>query len=56
MSDKLADEKLEAALEAAFAEATRRYQARGFQRRVGFGSKPALISVYAKFASGPYSW
>ena len=45
MSDKLADEKLEAALEAAFAEATRRYQARGFQRRVGFGSKPALISV-----------
>jgi nicotinamidase-related amidase len=38
-------EKLEAALEAAFAEATRLYQANGFQRRVGFGSKPALISV-----------
>ena len=36
---------LEQALEAAFAEATRRYKERGFQRRVGFGSKPALISV-----------
>lgn len=45
MSDSLADKQLEAALEAAFAEATRRYQARGFQRRVGFGAKPALISV-----------
>src|SRR3954465_9612666 len=45
MPDNLADKQLEAALEAAFAEATRRYQARGFQRRVGFGSKPALINV-----------
>jgi len=36
---------LEQALEAAFAEATRRYQQRGFQRRVGFGKKPALINV-----------
>ncbi len=36
---------LEQALEAAFAEATRRYKDRGFQRRVGFGNKPALISV-----------
>jgi len=33
------------ALEAAFAEATRRYRERGFQRRVGFGNKPALINV-----------
>ena len=41
----IADKKLEAALEAAFAEATRLYQGSGFQRRVGFGSKPALISV-----------
>lgn len=40
MSDKLTD-----ALEAAFEEATRRYRERGFQRRVGFGKKPALISV-----------
>ena len=40
MSDKLTD-----ALEAAFAEATRRYKERGFQRRVGFGKKPALINV-----------
>ena len=38
-------EQLEKALEAAFAEATKRYQARGFQRRIGFGKKPALISV-----------
>ena len=45
MPNDLADKQLEAALEAAFAEATRRYQARGFQRRVGFGAKPALISV-----------
>lgn len=38
-------ENLEQVLEAAFAEATRRYQSRGFQRRVGFGKRPALISV-----------
>ena len=38
-------DKLNEALEAAFAEATRRYRERGFQRRVGFGRKPALISV-----------
>lgn len=36
---------LENALQAAFEEATRRYQKRGFQRRVGFGKRPALISV-----------
>lgn len=29
----------------AFAQATELYQARGFQRRVGFGKKPALINV-----------
>lgn len=29
----------------AFAEATELYQQRGFQRRVGFGKKPALINV-----------
>lgn len=40
MADKLTE-----ALEAAFAEATRRYRASGFQRRVGFGKKPALINV-----------
>jgi maleamate amidohydrolase len=38
-------DNLTEALEAAFAEATRRYRERGFQRRVGFGSKPALINV-----------
>ena len=36
---------LEQVLEAAFAEATRKYQSSGFQRRVGFGKRPALISV-----------
>lgn len=40
MADKLTE-----ALEAAFAEATRCYRDRGFQRRVGFGNKPALINV-----------
>lgn len=40
MADQLTE-----ALEAAFAEATRRYRERGFQRRVGFGVKPALINV-----------
>ena len=39
------DTNLNAALEAAFAEATALYQNRGFQRRVGFGRKPALINV-----------
>jgi N-carbamoylsarcosine amidase len=38
-------DQLEKALEAAFAEATRRYKERGFQRRVGFGKRPALINV-----------
>ncbi|KMZ12707.1 N-carbamoylsarcosine amidase [Candidatus Burkholderia humilis] len=28
-----------------FAEATELYQQRGFQRRVGFGKKPALVNV-----------
>lgn len=37
--------ELEQALQDAFAEATRRYQERGFQRRIGFGDKPALINV-----------
>lgn len=36
---------LDDALAQAFAESTRRYQERGFQRRVGFGKKPALINV-----------
>ena len=43
--DELRLSDLEAALEAAFAEARRRYRERGFQRRVGFGRKPALINV-----------
>ena len=36
---------LMAMLEQAFEESTKLYKERGFQRRVGFGKKPALISV-----------
>jgi N-carbamoylsarcosine amidase len=36
---------LNAVLEEAFAEASSIYRERGFQRKVGFGAKPALISV-----------
>ena len=39
------DTELNAMLKQAFAEATKLYQERGFQRRVGFGRKPALINV-----------
>lgn len=38
-------EDLQARLEEAFAIASKLYQERGFQRRVGFGRKPALINV-----------
>jgi N-carbamoylsarcosine amidase len=38
-------QELEAALQKAFDESTRIYKERGFQRRIGFGRKPALISV-----------
>lgn len=36
---------LMAMLNQAFEESTKLYQERGFQRRVGFGKKPALVSV-----------
>ena len=36
---------LQSMLDQAFAQATKLYQERGFQRRVGFGKRPALISV-----------
>jgi N-carbamoylsarcosine amidase len=39
------DTELDKALNAAFAQASELYQGRGFQRRVGFGSRPALINV-----------
>ena len=38
-------DSLEAALEEAFARASELYAQRGFQRRIGFGRKPALINV-----------
>ncbi|NHN93785.1 isochorismatase family protein [Acetobacter sicerae] len=37
--------ELDRLLEQAFDEGTRLYQERGFQRRIGFGSRPALVSV-----------
>ena len=37
--------ELNAMLQKAFAKATEIYRKRGFQRRVGFGRKPALINV-----------
>jgi nicotinamidase-related amidase len=40
-----ATQDLDALLQRAFDESTRIYQERGFQRRIGFGRKPALISV-----------
>lgn len=37
--------ELDKMLQAAFDAASKLYQERGFQRRIGFGSRPALISV-----------
>ncbi|MEW9921293.1 isochorismatase family protein [Marimonas sp. MJW-29] len=39
------EEDLDAVLQKAFDESTRIYAERGFQRRIGFGKKPALVSV-----------
>ena len=39
------NEALDAALQKAFDESTRIYRERGFARRIGFGRRPALISV-----------
>ncbi|MGD9919386.1 MAG: isochorismatase family protein [Paenirhodobacter sp.] len=44
MSD-LDPKELDRLLKQAFAAATKLYQERGFQRRVGFGKRPALVSV-----------
>jgi nicotinamidase-related amidase len=41
----LNDQQLNDILQQAFDASTRIYQERGFQRRIGFGAKPALISV-----------
>ena len=38
-------ENLEATLQEAFDASTKIYEERGFRRRIGFGKKPALISV-----------
>ena len=37
--------ELKQRLEEAFRAATKLYQMRGFQRRIGFGRKPALVNV-----------
>ncbi|MEM7254375.1 MAG: isochorismatase family protein [Pseudomonadota bacterium] len=39
------DEELKAALEKLFAADSSLYQSRGFQRRVGYGSRPALLNI-----------
>lgn len=39
------DQDLDAVLQKAFDESTRIYAERGFQRRIGFGKKPALVSI-----------
>ena len=44
MSD-MDNRELDRMLQAAFVASTKLYQARGFQRRVGFGKRPALVSV-----------
>jgi N-carbamoylsarcosine amidase len=38
-------ERLDEILQQAFDESTRIYRQRGFQRRIGFGRRPALVSV-----------
>jgi nicotinamidase-related amidase len=43
MADEMTELKLR--LEEAFRAATKLYQERGFQRRIGFGRKPALVNV-----------
>lgn len=43
--EQLDDGELERMLRAAFEASTRIYQERGFQRRIGFGRRPALVSV-----------
>jgi len=43
MSDEMAE--LKKRLKEAFEVATKLYQERGFQRRIGFGRKPALANV-----------
>lgn len=39
------DRELDRMLQQAFEVSTRIYQERGFQRRIGFGARPALVSV-----------
>lgn len=43
--DPAFDADLDAKLQQAFDQASELYRSRGFQRRVGFGNKPALVSV-----------
>jgi N-carbamoylsarcosine amidase len=42
---QLDEKELDRVLTAAFEASTRIYQERGFQRRIGFGRRPALVSV-----------
>ena len=46
------NEEVQKALETIFAADTGIYQQRGFQRRVGFGKRPALVARHCAFLSG----
>ena len=39
------DQEIKAALDKVFAADTALYQNRGFQRRIGWGKKPALVNI-----------
>ena len=39
------DKELDRMLQAAFDASSKLYQERGFQRRISFGKRPALVSV-----------
>ena len=43
--ETVSDEELKAALDVVFRANSQLYASRGFQRRVGFGTRPALIVI-----------
>lgn len=45
MDSKIKEQELQEVLSRVFAHDSALYQNRGFQRRIGFGKKPALINI-----------
>ena len=45
MESKIKEQELQEVLSRVFAHDSALYQNRGFQRRIGFGKKPALINI-----------